>query len=329
MHWDDSGFEDHSSVVERRLRRRRLRRKARLRGLAVSAAAITLVAALVLLSPIGPFGDLIFQRATSAQPGGQEEVSREAAPNAATAGMAGEATGEALPTTQRVEKRSDPASPTIAVVVDDTGMVAERLEEWLAVDAPITFTAIPNCVATPGVVERLYAAGFRIMMHIPTENDPPNSFSGTGQLSTGMDRATVFATLDADLAQVPHATGINNHQGARGCNDLTLMTYQCEWAVERGLFIMDSDSSTDSQVTRAMANLGLPRRENQVFIDHDNDPEYIRSAMRRLADIARRDGTAIGICHFGRPNTARMVGEMILTLKAEGINFAFVQDVHN
>ena len=188
---------------------------------------------------------------------------------------------------------------------------------------------MPYCAATTQLAEQLYQAGYRIMLHIPTELDPPHSYSGKGQLATGMDQATVFGTLDGDLASVPHVVGINNHQGGRGCNDLQLMTYECQWAQEHGLFVVDSDSSTSSKVTKAATSLGMPRRLNQVFIDHDNDPNYIRSAMRQLSDIARKNGTAIGICHFHRPNTPRIVGGMVRTLQAEGIHFAFVQDISN
>jgi hypothetical protein len=285
---------------------------------------ILLILAAFLFSPIGPFGYFLF-------PGSKAASDQEATENQAKA-VAGAETGkvtEPPPKTERVEKESDPTAPTIAIVVDDTGLSTENLNQWLAIDAPITFSTLPYCAATSELAEGLYQAGFRIMMHIPTENNPPNSFSGKGQLAVGMDRATVFSTLDADLATVPHVVGINNHQGGRGCNDLQLMTYECQWAQERGLFVVDSDSSTSSKVTKAAASLGMPRRLNQLFIDHDNNPDYIRKIMRQVADIARRNGTAIGICHFHRPNTPRIVGEMIQTLEGEGIHFAFVQDIHN
>jgi hypothetical protein len=122
-------------------------------------------------------------------------------------------------------------------------------------------------------------------------------------------------------------TGMNNHQGGRGCDQLDLMTYEVEWAKSKGLFVVDSNSSVSSKVSQACVALGLPRRKNLVFIDHQNEPDYIRGAMRELAGLARKNGTAIGICHWHRPNTAAVVGEMINTLKAEGIHFAFARDI--
>lgn len=321
---DNRELTGYPSLEERRRHRRELRRRLRRRSLILAGAAVFAITAAILFSPIGPFGYIVFPGSGSTPPENGAGRANGAAPDAPP-----QPEPEAPSPAGRAGEASDPTAPTIAIVVDDTGPSADHLGEWLAIDAPITFSALPYCAATPDVVERLHAAGFRIMLHIPTENDPPNSFSGLGQLTVDMDRATVFSTLDGDLEQVPHAAGINNHQGGRGCNDLALMTYECEWAAERGLYVVDSDSSTHSQVTAAMAGLGMARRKNQFFIDHDNDPDYIRSALRRMADLARREGVAIGICHFGRPNTARTVGEMVKTLEAEGIRFAFVQDVHN
>jgi polysaccharide deacetylase 2 family uncharacterized protein YibQ len=290
---------------------------------------IVAVLAIFLFSPLGPLGHLLFPGSKANSGEGGAHGTQGPPPQAGPENNSSQAGGTEAATSSRAEKASDTAPPAVAIVVDDTGSSPDNLPQWLAIYAPITFAVLPYCAASAHLADTLYGAGFRVMMHIPTENDPPKSYSGKGQLSVGMSRETVFSTLDGDLATVPHVTGINNHQGARGCNDLQLMAYMCQWAQERGLFVVDSNSSTNSKVTQAATSLGMPKRRNQVFIDHDNDPEYIRSAMRQLADIARRNGTAIGICHFHRPNTPRVVGEMVNVLRGEGINFAFVQDISN
>ncbi len=228
-----------------------------------------------------------------------------------------------------VEKKSDTSPPSVAIVVDDVGFDATNLPQWLAIDAPISFAVVPYCELSVSLSDQLYNAGYLIMMHIPTENTPPNTYSGRGQLSSGMDRSTVFGTLDADLATVPNVSGINNHQGGQGCADLQLMTYECEWAKSKGFYVFDSNSAVNSKVAQAAVSLGLGHKLNEVFIDHQNDPDYIRSSMRKLADLATKNGYAIGICHFHRPNTAAVVGEMIKVLEEEGINFAFVRDINN
>jgi polysaccharide deacetylase 2 family uncharacterized protein YibQ len=227
------------------------------------------------------------------------------------------------------EKRSNTGPPTVAIVIDDVGNSTGPLPLWTAIDAPLSFSVMPYPPVSQELALRLRQSGQQVMMHIPTQNAPPNSFSGQGQLSVGMSREAVFAQLDQDITTVSLASGINNHQGGLGCDDPALMTYEVEWAKQRGFYVVDSNSSLNSQVSPACIAQGLPQRKNQVFIDHQNEPDYIRGAMRQLADIARKNGTAIGICHWYRPNTAPVVGEMVGQLKNEGIHFAFARDVTN
>jgi polysaccharide deacetylase 2 family uncharacterized protein YibQ len=227
------------------------------------------------------------------------------------------------------EKRSVSRPPAVAIVIDDVGNTADPLPLWMAIDAPLSFSVMPYPPLSRDLSLRIRQGGYKVMMHIPTQNAPPNSFSGMGQLAVGMSRETVFSELEKDLAAVPLASGINNHQGGLGCDDPSLMSYEVEWARQRGLYVVDSESSNNSQVSPACLAQGLPQRRNEVFIDHQNEPDYIRAAMRRLADIARQNGTAIGICHWHRPNTAAVVGEMVRQLKNEGINFSYAGDVSN
>lgn len=310
-------------ILEVQNRRNRLKRKRRARFWGIGALVAVLAAATFLFSPIGPCQNVFFAT-SSAATGAGTDVDGEAAPAILETPPA-----PAAAANTQAEKNSDLRPPCVAIVVDDVGNGDANLAQWLAIDAPLTFAVMPYYAGNTAEAEQLHSAGFQIMMHIPTANKPPGSFSGQGQLDMGMNRASVFAVLDEDMKQVPHMVGINNHQGGAGCDSLELMTLECEWAMSRGFFVVDSNSSIKPQVAVAAVSLGLGKKKNQVFIDHDNDPDYIRQAMRNLADTARKNGYAIGICHWHRPNTPSTVGEMIKVLQAEGIHFAFVQYVNN
>lgn len=313
------------------LRRRRVMKRRRRRALFVVSLVVVLGLAVGLLGPWGPLS--VFGKKNGKNPGpgtasapdpGQNDTStRSSQPAAASSASAPSVTST------RVEKLSNPIPPAVAIVVDDVGNTDEMLPAWLSIDAPIDFAVMPYPPLSEELANKLYDAGYLIMMHIPTQNAPPNSFSGKGQLEVGMDRSTVFNTLNTDITTVPHAEGVNNHQGGRGCDDNALMTSEVEWAKERGLFVVDSASSVNSQVTKACLALGMGKRLNQVFIDHENDPDYLRKSMRELAALARKNGTAIGICHWHRPFTASTVKEMMLVLGAEGIHFCFARDITN
>lgn len=331
--------DDIMSPEERRSRRlarlERSRRRRRRNITIFAAATVIVVVLLVLLGPWGPLGGMIFgksgseSKAGSRNPGSKAGDSKKNPVRGKTGDDSGAQTERKPAQPAHAEKKSNPTPPAVAIVVDDVGNTTEKLPLWLQIDAPLSFSAMPYPPLSQSLAEEFYKGGYQVMMHIPTQNEPPNSFSGNGQLEVGMSRETVFATLDADLAAVPHVTGINNHQGGLGCDNLELMTYECEWAKQHGFYVADSNSSYHSEVSKAAVALGMGRKKNQVFIDHQNEPDYIRGAMRELAGLARQNGFAIGICHYHRPNTAAVVGEMVNTLKAEGINFAFARDINN
>ncbi|HEY5493562.1 MAG TPA: divergent polysaccharide deacetylase family protein [Candidatus Anoxymicrobiaceae bacterium] len=325
----DDGYPENNQKEAKRIQQRRAyrlaerrRRARRNRTITIAVAAAVIVTA-ILLSPVGPLKGALYSKSNS-----KKTTVKAADKNDSKSTKAAKVVKTTTPAVPvHVEKKSNTTPPTIGIVVDDTGNVTDKLPLWTAIDAPLCFAVMPYPPLSQQLAEQLWSAGYVVMMHVPTDNAPPNSFSGTGQLATGMDRATVFATLDTDISKVPHATGMNNHQGGRGCDQLDLMTCEVEWAKSKGLFVVDSNSSVSSKVTKACQALGLPKRLNEVFIDHQNEPDYIRGAMRELAGLARKNGTAIGICHWHRPNTATVVGEMIQTLKAEGIHFAFARDI--
>jgi hypothetical protein len=315
----------HLPDIKMRKSQRKIFQKRRKAGSPVVFGTLLVLLLLLLFflfSPWGPWGHLLFK--DSGAKSNNQDYARGGSGVNGRNNQAGQTLGA-----PRNEKASDTTPPTIALVVDDVGESTSNLSQWLAIDAPLTFSVMPHCAHSQDLAEQLYQAGYRIMLHVPTENQPPHSYAGEGQITTDMDRETVFRTLDDDLATVPHVVGINNHEGGKGCDDLQLMTWECEWAKEKGLFVVDSRSSANSKVSQAGTSLGFERRCNQAFLDNKSDPDSIRSAMRQLANLARVNGIVIGICHFPRTNTPRVVGEMIQELKAEGIHFAFVQDIHN
>ncbi len=228
------------------------------------------------------------------------------------------------------ESLNPPAgSPTVAICVDDVGNGDDYLPEWLAIETPITFAILPYSSKGTSDAQTLEAAGQKVLLHLPEENDPPHSFSGQGQVTCAMEQASVDQVLDADAAQVPGMVGLNNHQGGKAGNDIGLQRRVVDWARRHGVFVLDSNASSQPVAYIAAGEVGMPVRINNIFLDEKTDPEHIRSAMRLLAERARRKGTAIGICHFGRPTTAAVVGEMIPILQAEGIRFDFVSNVTN
>ncbi len=158
------------------------------------------------------------------------------------------------------------------------------------------------------------------MLHLPmepiSEVDP-----GPGEVKTSMTDAQVTAMVQDDLAQVPLAQGVNNHEGSKASADPRVMHDVMSVLAEHGeLFFIDSRTSAQSVGADQARSSDVPEASRDVFLDNRADVAYTEAQLREAAAIAKRTGSAIAIGH-PRPTTLEAVREMIPELQAQGIQF--------
>jgi polysaccharide deacetylase 2 family uncharacterized protein YibQ len=107
----------------------------------------------------------------------------------------------------------------------------------------------------------------------------------------------LLQVLEEDLDAVPHIKGVNNHMGSRLTASSEQMYQVFSVLKKRGLYFVDS-RTTDESICKPSARLfQLPFAQRDVFIDHQQDPAFIRKQIRELVRIAYRKGEAVGIAH--------------------------------
>ncbi len=164
------------------------------------------------------------------------------------------------------------------------------------------------------------------MLHLPME---PLSgiYPGPGEIKTSMSDAQIASQVQDDLAQVPLATGVNNHEGSKASADPRVMRDVMQVLVQRGnLFFIDSRTNAASVGAQAASAAGIPTASRDVFLDNKEDVAYSEGQLREAAAIAQRTGSAIAIGH-PRATTLEAVREMIPQLQAQGINFVLVSSL--
>ena len=69
----------------------------------------------------------------------------------------------------------------------------------------------------------------------------------------------------------------------------------------------------------------------KIFIDNEDDPEYIARQLARLAEKAEQEGSAIGIGHVGASHlhTLDVLKREIPFLISKGFEFVFVSELMN
>ena len=137
-----------------------------------------------------------------------------------------------------------------------------------------------------------------MILHLPME--PQNVAvhnPGQGALLTTMTAEEVRSTINATLDSVPHAVGFNNHMGSKFTEDEFLMKVVIDTAKARGVFFLDSKTTSKSVGEKLARKMGVKTASRSVFLDNSQDEDYIRGQVDELIRIAKLNGTAIGIGH--------------------------------
>ncbi|MCM2264520.1 MAG: divergent polysaccharide deacetylase family protein [Desulfuromonadales bacterium] len=215
----------------------------------------------------------------------------------------------------------------VAIIIDDLGRGLKQPKQLLAIRQPVTFAILAIEPHATEVARMAHAAGREVMLHVPME---PQGFPvvdpGDDALLVNQPDEMLRSQLQALLSRVPHAAGINNHMGSRFTEDERAMTAIMAELRDHGLFFVDSLTSGHSVGTATARQAGVPTLRRDVFLDNIAEVEPIVREIRRLADKARRNGSAVGICH-PYPETIKALQQELPKLAAQGIEFVTVAEL--
>ena len=245
-----------------------------------------------------------------------------------TATPTSEPTPSAAPTASAsaLPRAGNPNAPKLAIIVDDCGQWVDTERGFIALPVPVTLSVLPDVHATTTIMREAAAAGKGVMLHLPMETISGLN-PGPGKVTTEMTDAQITQQVEDDLAQVPLAKGVNNHEGSKASADPRVMRDVVDVLAKHGdLFFIDSRTSAKSVGEQVAAAAGLPTASRDVFLDNKADVAYTEGQLREAAAIAKRTGSAIAIGH-PRPTTLEAVRAMIPELQAEGITFVLAQSL--
>jgi len=224
----------------------------------------------------------------------------------------------ARPRARVLSVRPKPAGPAVALVIDDIGEDMASLESLAALKARLTVAVLPGRRHSADTARAARRAGIEVILHLPMQPKEDVAGLGQGALTTGMTPEAVEQTLADDLESVPRAAGVNNHMGSLYTADSDGMHALMSCLKGRGLFFVDSRTSPDSVATDEAEATGVKSASRDVFLDNSPDPADIQVQIDKLAEIAKRHGSAIGIGH-PRPATLAALKTGIPRLEREGI----------
>jgi polysaccharide deacetylase 2 family uncharacterized protein YibQ len=186
----------------------------------------------------------------------------------------------------------------IAIIIDDLGNQRESGNRVIALPGPVVCAVMPHTAYANYLAEAAHAAGKEVMLHLPMQSVEMERFTGPGEISLDNDQRDMQRILSADLKEVPHTVGVNNHMGSL----ITRHPGHMEWLMDelsrRGdLYFIDSYTTAASVAYQMAVEKGVPAARRNVFLDNEMSTTNIAKEFERLKSEAKEQGFAIGIGH--------------------------------
>lgn len=220
----------------------------------------------------------------------------------------------------RPGKSSEMAIPAgegglLVLIIDDLGFDGQPLERVMALDPNVSCSILPNGTRAAEFAERLHAAGFEILCHLPMQPRGAER-PGRNAILTSMSDEEIARATRESVDAVPNARGVNNHMGSLATADRRVMEGVLA-AMPAGMYFIDSRTTGRSVAAAVAREKGIPNATRDVFLDDTPTRAFVRRQLAELAATARRRGVAVGIGH-PYPATLDVLEEEIPRLRAAG-----------
>ena len=210
-------------------------------------------------------------------------------------------------------------SARLAIIIDDMGSSLSEARSLAAINVPLTFAIIPGLRVDKDVAA--YAATNKIetMIHIPMQSKgwPALRLEANGLL-VSMDDVELQERVSGFVHRFPGAVGVNNHMGSEFTEQEDKMTIVLQTLKKSNLFFIDSVTSPESAGLRLAQEMGVRSARRNVFLDNEQDRTYIIGQLNQAVRLARKNGSAIAICH-PHPATITALAAALPGLAGQGV----------
>jgi len=213
----------------------------------------------------------------------------------------------------------------IAIVIDDWGYNLNNLDILGQIKYPLTASILPNLNYSRAVSGELHRRGLEIILHLPME--PHEKFRlEKNTIMTSMDESTIRKIIMQDLESVTYVSGVSNHMGSKATEDLRTMGIIFKELKKRHLYFLDSLVSSESLCFDLADKIHLRFAKRDIFLDNQEESNYIKGQIHKLKTRANVYGQAIGIGH-DRKITLEVLKEVMPEIEKEGYKFVFVSEL--
>jgi len=217
-------------------------------------------------------------------------------------------------------------SPKVAFIIDDLGYETGVAKKIMELEFPVALSILPFLQYSEFLAEEGRKNNQEIMLHLPMESSNSSANPGPGAIKSYMTEEEIRQAIRDCILNFPYIIGANNHMGSKITEDREIMEIVLEEIKGYSLFFIDSITTKDSIAYEVAQEMEIKSAVRSVFLDNENDMEYIKGQMLEVQETALREGEVIAIGH-SRINTFYVLKRMVPELIKVGIEIVPVSEL--
>lgn len=187
--------------------------------------------------------------------------------------------------------------PRVALIISNLGISATQTDAAInRLPAGVTLAYQPYSRRLGEWINLSRGAGHEVMLTLPMEPaDYPRNDPGPNALLTALEPAKNMERLNWVLSQGTGYVGLVGYEGSRFTMAREDMTPVLDTLKRRGLLYVDNRETAQTVVPALALDMKLPFASANRAIDRDTTRAGVDKRLADLEDIARRNGSALGI----------------------------------
>jgi len=207
-----------------------------------------------------------------------------------------------------------------AIVIDDVGYDRKPLAQFIALGIPLTFAVLPTAPHAVSIAQEIHAHHYAVMVHLPLQpSDLKNNPPAADTLLLTMGKDEIIRRVDQQLAKLPFAVGVNNHQGSAFTENGERMHWVLSRIKSRRLYFLDSHTSANSVGPQVARQLAVPVRSNDTFLDNEDSVVGIERQLDVMMAQALKRGDTVAIGHYRRKHIIEALTNKLPEFQKKGI----------
>ena len=200
--------------------------------------------------------------------------------------------------------------PFFSIIIDDFGSFdGPLLDAFCELPPSVAFAILPGLPFSQIAMRKAIWSGREVLVHMPMEADTDDVSPGHNAILSQMPPGAIYDRVLEYFNELNFAVGANNHMGSAITRDRALMRATFRHFNEKGVYFIDSRTTTETVAREIAREMGIPFAERDLFLDSpENTDEVLWERLRDLERLRDSQGSALVMTHcFDRGRLQRLI----------------------